>query len=354
MNESRKLEITTGSWIRAVIIVGIAYALYQVTQFVLVIVTAVVIASAIEPVAIWAKKMNIHRLPVVILVYISSIFLFAGLVYLLLFPLIGEVNSLLKTLTIYFNSAANGDVLFDMFQNQNVFSGLDTPILKELSTYLNSFSDFLSRGIFSSLSTIFGGVLSFVLVLVMSFYLVVQDDGVAKFLRIVTPLKHESYVVSLWKRSQYKIGRWMQGQLITSAAVAVMVYIGLLIIGLPQALLLAVLAGVFDLIPIFGPIIASIPAIFIAFVHGGTSTALIVAAIYLVVQQIESNGIYPLVHNKLIGVPPMISIPAVVIGGELAGFLGVVIAMPIAAVLMELVSDWEERKLAKATPELNA
>ncbi len=240
-----------------------------------------------------------------------------------------------------------------MFENQSVFSGLDTPILKELSTYLNSFSEFLSQGIFSSLSTIFGGVLSFVLVIVMSFYLVVQDDGVAKFLRTVTPLKHENYVVNLWKRSQYKIGRWMQGQLITSAAVAIMAYVGLLIIGLPQALLLAVLAGIFDLIPIFGPIIASIPALFIAFIHGGPSTVLIVAAIYLVVQQIESHGIYPLVHHKLVGVPPMVSIPAVVIGGELAGFLGVVISMPIAAVLMVLVSDWEERKVAKAHPDEN-
>ena len=240
-----------------------------------------------------------------------------------------------------------------MFRTQNLFGGLDTPILiKELSSYLNSWSQFLSReGIFSSLSAVSGGVINFILIIVLSFYLAVQEDGVAKFLKIITPLKHESYVINLWRRSQLKIGRWMQGQIFLGVLVMVLVYAGLLIIGVPHALLLAVVAGIFELIPLFGPVLAAIPAIFIAYTASGTGAMLIVAALYIVIQQFENHIIYPLVVRKVIGMPPIVSIVALVIGGQLAGFLGIVVAVPVAAVIMEYLSDIEEYKVAKLSQQ---
>src|SRR3989344_4779325 len=307
MDEKQKVIITTGSWVRGVVVVAIAYAFFLSSEFILIIIASIVIASAIEP-----------------------------------------ATSFTKTLTIYSNSVVSGGILSDMFKTQNLFGGLDTPILiKELNSYLNSLASFLSQGIFSSVSLIFGGALNFLLILVLSFYLVVQEDGVSKFLKIITPIKHEQYIVGLWRRSQAKIGLWMQGQLLSSALVMALVYIGLLLVGVPHALLLAVLAGVFELIPLFGATIAAIPALFIAYISGSTTTALIVAGLYIVIQQLEGNLIYPLVVNKVVGVPPIISIIALVIGGILAGFLGVLISVPVAAAAMEFISDFEERKIAQ-------
>lgn len=347
MDERQKISITTSSWVRAVVVLAVSYALYLVSDLILVVLAAIVIASAIEPATKWARDRHMPRLPVVILVYLLSALVFAGLFYFLLLPLVGDLSNFIKTLTIYSNSVANGGILSQMFQTQNIFGGINTPIIiREISTYLNDFANFLSQGVFSSLSSVFGGVFNFILILILSFYLAVQEDGISKFLKIITPLKREQYVINLWRRSQAKIGRWMQGQLLASAAVMVLAYIGLLIVGMPHALLLAVTVGVFDLIPIFGPIIASIPALFLAFVAGGTSMTLVVGVIYLVIQQVESNIIYPLVHKKIVGVPPMVSILSVVIGWELAGFLGVLIAVPVAAVVMEVLADFEERKNA--------
>ncbi len=243
MNEKQKVAITTGSWVMGVVVIAIAYALFLVHDFVLVIIASIVIASAIEPATGWAKRRSIPRFPMVLLVYMGSALVLAGLFYFLLLPLIGEMSNFIKTLTIYSNSIVSGGILSDMFRTQNLFGGLDTPILiKELNSHLNSLAGFLSQGIFSSVSLIFGGVLNFLLILVISFYLAVQEDGISKFLKIVTPLKHEQYVVSLWRRSQTKIGLWMQGQLLSSALVMALVYIGLLRVGVPHALLLAVLA----------------------------------------------------------------------------------------------------------------
>ena len=115
------------------------------------------------------------------------------------------------------------------------------------------------------------------------------------------------------------------------------------------AMTLAVVAGVFDVVPIVGPILASVPAIFAGFISGGPSLALVVALIYLLVQQFENYVIFPLVHKKMVGVPPMISIIALVVGGTLAGFLGILISVPVAAAVMEFISDWEERKIAQTS-----
>lgn len=329
-------------------VIAVVYALYLISELVLVVIASVVIASAIEPAMIWAKKRNIPRLLMVLLVYIGSAFLLAGLFYFLVLPLIGDMLNFIRTLTIYSNSVTNGDILSDLFKSQSLFGGFDTPVLfKELSSYLNSLVDFLSRGIFSSLSLIFGGVLNFVLILVISFYLAAQENGVSKFLKLVTPLKHEEYVVGLWQRSQHKIGLWMQGQLLSSFLVMILVYMVLLFMGIPHALLLAVLAGVFELIPLFGATLAGIPTVFVAYISGGMTTALIVVGLYILIQQIEGNLIYPLVTKKVVGVPPIISIIALVAGGSLAGFLGVLISVPVAASIMEFLSDFEERKASQ-------
>lgn len=348
--ERQKLVITTESWVRLVIVLALAYAFFQVSRFILVLIASIVIASAIEPVTMWARRRAIPRLPAVFSVYVIAALFLSGFFYFLLLPLIGEVSGFIKTLTVYSNAIVNDSVLSEMFKTQNVFGGLDTPaLIGELSSYLNSWSAFLSQGIFSSLSAISGGVISFILILVLSFYLAVQEDGVGKFLKIITPLKHESYVINLWKRSQLKIGRWMQGQLFLGVLVMVLVYLGLLIIGVPHALLLAVLAGILELIPLFGPVLAAIPAIFVTYGSLGTSAALIVALLYILIQQLENHIIYPLVVKKVIGMPPIVSIMVLVIGGQLAGFLGIIVAVPVAAVVMEFLDDLEQRKTARLT-----
>ena len=345
-----KTSITTGSWVRLALVVILAYLLFKVAGFLLVIIASIIIASAVEPATLWFSRRSIPRIAAVVAVYVSTAAVLSVVFYFLLLPRIQEGSGFLKTLTIYSNAVANDTILSGVFKTQNVFGGLDTPILmKELSEKLNSLSSFLSQGVLSAASMIFGGMSSFMLILVLSFYLAVQEDGVGKFLRIIVPTEYEEYALRLWKRSQLKIGYWMQGQLLLGIMVALMVYFALFIMGVPHALLLAVLAGIFELIPLFGPVLAAIPAVFIAYGALGTTVALIVAAIYLLIQQLENHILYPLVVKKVVGVQPMVSIVALIIGGQLAGFLGVLISVPIAVVAMEFISDYEERKIAKLT-----
>jgi predicted PurR-regulated permease PerM len=118
-----------------------------------------------------------------------------------------------------------------------------------------------------------------------------------------------------------------------------LVYTALSILGIPNALLLALIATLLEIIPVFGPIIASVSAILIGFVHGGFTLGLIVALAYVIIQQIESSVIYPLVMRKVLNVQPLIVIVALIVGARLGGFLGIILSVPIATALMEYLHD---------------
>jgi predicted PurR-regulated permease PerM len=170
-------------------------------------------------------------------------------------------------------------------------------------------------------------------------------------LQVVTPLRHQKYVLSLWKRSQIKIGLWMQGQLLLGLIVGVLTYLGLVILGVPYALFLAPLIALFELIPVFGPILAAIPAVIVAFGTGGVSLGFLTVGLYLIVQQFESHLIYPLVVRKVVGVPPLLVIIGLIVGAKVAGFLGIILSVPIAGALKEYIDDVNKAKLQGKEPE---
>ena len=201
---------------------------------------------------------------------------------------------------------------------------------------------------FQTMSTVFGGVLSLILIIVLSFYFAVQEDGVGKFLRIVLPLRYEDYVLGLWKRSEYKIGRWLQGQLLLGLLIGVLVYLGLMILGVPNALLLAIFAAFFEIIPVFGPILAAIPSTLIAVTQSGPTLALLVIGFYIIIHQFENQLIYPLVVKKVVGIPPILVILALLVGFKLAGVLGIILSVPVSAVLVEILDDVQKDKQARS------
>jgi predicted PurR-regulated permease PerM len=335
------VQITAQSIITAILFIVLAALLWYLRDIVIILLTAIVIASAMEPGIRGLVKRGVPRILSAALMYVIVL---GTVVVLLLFfipPILNDAANFLTRLPDTLRS-----INFSA-SNSTILPLTDVAALLSSATLVRNISDSLggsTGGVLSALSTIFGSVVSFTLVVVFSFYFCVQDTGVEDFLRVVTPLKYEAYIVHLWKRSQDKIGKWMQGQLLLALLVGVLLYIGLLILQVPYAILLAVLAAFFELIPVFGQILAAIPAVAVAFSNGGVSQAFIVAGLFLVVQQFEAHLIYPLVVKKVVGVPPLLVILALLIGGKLAGFVGVLLSVPIAAAVRELVSDIEHRR----------
>jgi len=307
---------------------------------------SIVLASAIEPGAQWFIARRVPRVLGVLVIYLFTALVLSGTFYFLFLPLLNETTSFLSDLPSTASQVSLWNPLQEGGEGIAATFAPGLSIDDVVSKMQNIVVNLGGGGFLSAASAISGGVLSLLLIVVLSFYLAVQDDGVGKFLKIIVPIKQEAYIIDLWRRTRRKIGLWLQGQLLLGILVMVLVYLGLTLIGVQNALLLAVLAGLFELIPLFGPIIASIPAIAFGFVDGGVSLALVVAGLYVIVQQFENHLFYPLVVKKVVGVPPIISIIALVIGGKIAGFLGLILAVPVATVFMELLDDLEKQKKA--------
>jgi predicted PurR-regulated permease PerM len=178
----------------------------------------------------------------------------------------------------------------------------------------------------------------------MSFYLSIQEKGIDIFLRILTPAKHERYVIDLWTRTQRKIGLWFKGQLLLGLIVGATVFVVLALLGVQYAFLIGIVSGIAELVP-FGIIFAAIPAILFAVIDGGVLLGVKVLIFYIVIQQIESYVLSPVVARRIVGIPPLVVLLAFLVGITLAGFWGAVIAMPVAVFVLEYMSDVEKQKL---------
>lgn len=372
------IHITTGTIIRAIAIIAAAAALWYLRDIVLIVLTAIVLASAVEPAVSFVVK---HKIPVInyhaprllalVLVYGFGAFSIIGLTYVFVPAIITDVSEVVRMLPGTFDIATVTDVGKSGDAGSlvsQVIAPQATEIkrgLFESANVLDLFKSGIENGnALKSVSIFFGGLLSFVLIVVLSFYLSSQEKGIENFLRLISPVKSRSYIVDLWKRSQAKIGLWAQGQLMLGLVVGVLVFLIMTMLGIPSALFLATIAMTFELIPVFGPILAAVPAVALAFLNGinplaaalsvapGVNSALIVIAIYFVVQQIESHVIYPEVVRKIVGIPPVLVILALIIGAKMAGFLGIILSVPITAILMEFLNDVAKaRKIFDDAPE---
>jgi predicted PurR-regulated permease PerM len=291
-------------------------------------------------------RFHIHRVVAAVLIYIILAAAIAAILVFFLPLLVNDSVSFLSSLprTISIDDVWNPirDIGINVLP-ASVGSGQNIS-LADLVNGLQSAIAGTTAGAFKTASFVFGGVLSFFLIVVLSFYLVVQEDGVENFIRLITPSAKHDYAINLWGRARRKIGSWLQGQILLGVIVGVLVYLILAIVGIPHALVLAVLAGVFELRPVFGPVISSVPAILIAFTDMGIGTGFLLIGLYLIVYQFESQLFYPLVVKKIVGISPIIVIIALVVGAKLAGILGALIAVPLSAALMEYVHDVEKRK----------
>lgn len=345
LSNSSRISLSTGTLIRFFLIGIFLAALYYMLDVVLIVVASVILASAIEPAIVRLQRYRVHRVLAVIFVYLFLAVVFAALLIFFIPVVANDLVLLLNNLPQTFSLES----LWAPVQSLGIHVGQTSiaPGTISVADFIHGLQTLVvgtSTSAFQTAALVFGGVFGLILIVVLSFYLAVQEEGVADFLRIITPIRHHVYVADLWRRSQRKIAYWLQGQLLLGVVVGVLVYLVLMVVGIPHALILALLAAVFEIIPVFGPIISSVPAILIAFADGGIGTGVLLIGLYIIIYQFESQLFYPLVVKKIVGISPIVVILALVIGAKLAGILGALIAVPISAALMEYVNDVERTK----------
>ncbi|MFY9463017.1 MAG: AI-2E family transporter [Candidatus Sungiibacteriota bacterium] len=327
--------------IRFVLVLLAFAALYLVWDIVMALFFAVIVASAIEPAIEWFKRYRMPRILSVVLIYFAIALAFFFLIYLVV-PLILEE----------FRTLAVGYPLLQDQIRQSVNEAGSLPFLPDfhldaeaLFSLPDQYIQRLGGGVISFIAMMFGGIFSFVLVVVFSFYLAAQEKGIETFLRLAIPLQHEAYAINLWERSQKKLGRWFRSQMLLGAIVGILIFFGLTLLGVPNAFLFALIAAVFEIIPVVGPILAAVPAVIVALLTT-PMLGLFTAGLYVAVQQAESHIIVPVVMRRSVGLSPLIVVLALVIGATIGGIFGILLAVPLTTIGAELLNDWDKKKRA--------
>ncbi len=334
--------------IRAILLIAAAVILFIIKDILLLILVAIVIASFVEAGVKLFKSIGIGRTLSVPIIFMAVIFIVAGIFYTFVPIIIRELSGVITSLLSYIPNSA--PISGESIQGATSFISSLThhASLTDVLASLKNSSASLSQGITTFIGTTFGTVLDVVLVVVMAFYLSIQEKGIDSFLRILTPLKHEHYVVNLWNRTQHKIGLWFKGQLLLGLIVGAIAVVVLALLGVQYSFLIGLISGIAELIP-FGIIFAAIPAILFAVIDGGFLLAVKVLIFYIVVQQIENYVLSPVVAHRTVGIPPLVVLLSFLIGITVAGFWGAIIAIPVAVFILEYLSDVEKQKLIPIT-----
>lgn len=357
MEELKRISISTGTIIRIALIGLGIYALFFLKSILLPILVSIVIASFVEVVAGDLKlKYKIPRKLSVVLIFFLGLLMLGVIVYFVVPIIVGEFSQLAQQLIKFLPKSE----FLKTFLDKDVTSGaqriLDSVVgdgsTSQAILGAKQIASNISAGVFGSLAQIFGGLFSFTLILVMSFYLSMQDRGVETFLRIVTPSKNEDEVVALWARVERKIAKWFKGQLMLGFIIFALSYVVLLVAGVKYALILALLCGLLEMVP-YGITFGIIPSVLVTFFQLGPTTALWVLVAMVVIQQSENYILVPTLFKKIVGVPPLIVIIALLVGAKTAGLMGMILAMPTAVLMLEIVDDVQSKKRHRVGGSLN-
>lgn len=335
MNEIQKIDITSNTILR-VWLISIAFIfLYLITDLILIIIAAVVIASTIEPLANKLQSYKVPRALSVVLVYIAFLAVFALTITLMIPPLVEQTEQLIQSLPqIISNLKDTVGIIPDTFNEED--------LTREIQASIGNITQELGGAgvnLFERTREFFSGFMSVFFVFILAFYLVMERDALKKLFRLIVPKEHIAYVDKMIDRSRDKIGRWVLAQLALAVIIGTVVSIGLWLLGVKYALALGLLAGVMEIIPVIGPIVAAIPAVLIGL---SQSLWLGVAALvfYVVVQQLENNVLIPNMMRKATGLNPIVTLMAIILGARLGGVVGMILAVPIATILSVLMQGF--------------
>lgn len=322
--------ISWGALWKILAMIGLVSVLFVTREILVAVFLAIIISSALDPWVSWLEHKNIPRILGTLAIYIFAILVVAIIIYLLVPVALVELNSILN------NSGGLMGSIVQTFgeEGAKVFDGLIQGLNEVTAGFLGG-----KITILTIFSRFLGGLFFAAIVFVISFYLTVGRDGVEKFLITILPYQHHEKVLTIYERVRRKISLWFRGQLLLSLIVGLAVFIGLWILGVKYSLVLGIAAGLFELIPYVGPIFSGSLAVLFALTESVT-LGLYALILFIVIQQIESHLLIPTVMGKTTNLNPVIVLVALLMGGKIFGLIGIILAVPLAVLVQEMLRDW--------------
>lgn len=315
----------------------IVYFLYSVRKifppFILAIIIAYVLNSPVEQL----ERLKVKRLYGILVVYLSVSLLLFILGFYGMPVVIKQLTAFGEKIPFY-TSEVQG-ILRDFYNDYkrfNIPASLRESIDSNIVHFEKTITQFLSK-LISGLFSLFSQLLNFIIAPILAFYLLKDKEEICKALVQLIPVTKRSEILGLWQEINSVLLKFIRGHFLVAVLVAFATALGLSLIGMDFPLLFGIIAGLTNIIPYFGPVIGAIPALALALLTS-PKLALYVILVVAIVQQLESNLLSPRILGKSVGLNPVLVIFVLLAGGELWGFVGLLVAVPLAAVLKIIIT----------------
>jgi predicted PurR-regulated permease PerM len=313
---NQRIDITPRTMLTFIGILAGIWLLYSIRDILLLLLVSFIFMSALRPFVDVFEKIHVPRPIGIIVVYILVIGIF-GISFGTMIPsLVGQVAGLFGKLP----NVAERVIPGWQFDNK-LFTDQIAPISENVVRF--------TVDMFSNIFSVFS-------VLVFTFYFLLERQHLKKLLNSTFGEKTSDIISTIIHTIEYKLGQWMRGQFILMLVIGVFTYIGLVWLRVDYALPLAIIAGMLEVVPIIGPVISAIPAVILSLAVS-PFFALAVVILYFLIQQLENHIIVPLVMKKSTGLPPLVTLLSIMIGGRFAGLSGAILSVPIVLMLQIII-----------------
>lgn len=299
--------------------------LYQLKEILLIVFIAYIIVASLIPVVEYLRKKGFPRTIAVLTTFFTALLLFILLIAPLVPFLAAQIQQLTKSFPQYLHQAAVA-----------VGVQLDARELGQVFTPQQ-----LGQNAFALAGGVFGGFFAVVTTVAISFYLLLSYDSAKSSVANLFATKSREKAMNVIEQINDKLGAWLQGQFLLSLSIALLTWITLMALGMPFALPLAVLAGLFEIVPTIGPIISAVPAVVVALTIS-PNMAFIIMGAYIVIQMIENHLLVPRIMQRAVGLNPVVVIIGVIVGDRLLGIPGALLSVPFISLIVLLSKNFDE------------
>ena len=334
------------------LVLGGFYLLWRIQEVLLLLLLAILFATAIEPLVNWLRRGPFSRGQGILIVYSAIFLVLAGLGFVVVPSLVGQLTQFLDTLPQ--QVAALGPrveqielaplralLLRGIAEAGPVVQhGLEEPVGVAQAEQLVGVGGAFAHTLFSVIT-----------VFLLAYYWLTERTAIKRAILRFVPAAHTRYVNATWLEVEERLGAWVRGQLVIMLAIGAMAGTAFAVLGLPNSLVLAVLAGLFEIIPMIGPFLAFVPALLVALATDPLK-ALVLVGIAVVIQQIEGNVLIPRVMSHAVGISPLTVILGILIGSILYGPAGAFLAVPVAAALQVILNHTLRPAVEEPTPRV--
>lgn len=299
--------------------------LYQLKEILLIVFIAYIIVASLIPAVEYLRKKGFPRTIAVLTTFFTALLLFILLIAPLVPFLAAQIQQLTKSFPQYLHQAAVA-----------VGVQLDARELGQVFTPQQ-----LGQNAFALAGGVFGGFFAVVTTVAISFYLLLSYDRAKGSVANLFTTKNREKAMNVIEQINDKLGAWLQGQFLLSLSIALLTWITLMTLGMPFALPLAVLAGLFEIVPTIGPIISAVPAVVVALTIS-PNMAFIIMAAYIVIQMIENHLLVPRIMQRAVGLNPVVVIIGVIVGDRPLGIPGALLSVPFISLIVLLSKNFDE------------